>query len=72
VGREFAETARELAEALRRTIEDANSSAGEMRTSLAEIKEMARKQRLLLERHERALAALYSRAPELAGEGEDS
>ena len=66
--RELAETARELAEALRRTVEDASSSAAEMRTSLADIKDVARKQRLVLERQEQALAAFNNRIQNLPGE----
>ena len=60
-GRELAETARELAETLRRTVEAAAGSAEQMRATLTEIKDLAQKQRLVLERQEQALAAFENR-----------
>ena len=61
-GRELAEVTREMAESLRRTALGAQASVSDMREALTEIKELARKQRVVLQRQEEALAAFDRRA----------
>ena len=70
-GRELAETARELAETLRRAVEDATASAVELRAGLADIKDLAQKQRLVLERQEQALAAFEQHNQNLPAGGSE-